>query len=80
MVEPDGRIEQVKGVTYKLERFLGSTSMAEIEDVVAANTQSESTQLERCLYHIIIYLAPGDYHHFHSPTDWTVNTRRHFPG
>lgn len=80
MVEPDGRIEQVKGVTYKLERFLGSTSMAEIEDVAAADMQSESTQLERCLYHIIIYLAPGDYHHFHSPTDWTVNTRRHFPG
>ena len=80
MVEPEGCIEQVKGVTYKLERFLGSTSMAEIEDVAVANTQSESTQLERCLYHIIIYLAPGDYHHFHSPTDWTVNTRRHFPG
>jgi phosphatidylserine decarboxylase len=22
----------------------------------------------------------GDYHHFHSPADWTVAARRHFPG
>ena len=80
VVESSGHIEQVKGVTYKLEKFLGSTSMAEIADVAAVKMQSESTQLEKYLYHIVIYLAPGDYHHFHSPADWTVNTRRHFPG
>jgi len=27
-----------------------------------------------------LYLAPGDYHCFHSPVDWVVETRRHFPG
>nr|VZI38601.1 unnamed protein product [Spirometra erinaceieuropaei] len=32
------------------------------------------------LYHCTIYLAPGDYHCFHSPTDWSVHMRRHFPG
>jgi len=32
------------------------------------------------LYHCVIYLAPGDYHCFHSPTDWRVSHRRHFPG
>ena len=32
------------------------------------------------LYYCVIYLAPGDYHRFHSPVDWTVDTRRHFPG
>ncbi|KAF6772225.1 hypothetical protein AHF37_09133 [Paragonimus kellicotti] len=32
------------------------------------------------LYHILIYLSPGDYHRFHSPTDWTIFMRRHFPG
>eukprot|EP01098_Paradermamoeba_levis_P011415 TRINITY_DN4883_c0_g1_i1.p1 TRINITY_DN4883_c0_g1~~TRINITY_DN4883_c0_g1_i1.p1 ORF type:complete len:348 (-),score=65.96 TRINITY_DN4883_c0_g1_i1:329-1372(-) len=32
------------------------------------------------LFHIAIYLAPGDYHGLHSPTDWTINFRRHFPG
>lgn len=32
------------------------------------------------LYHCIIYLAPGDYHCFHSPVDWEVRFRRHFSG
>lgn len=32
------------------------------------------------LYNCIIYLAPGDYHRFHSPADWTVKHRKHFPG
>jgi len=32
------------------------------------------------LFHCIIYLAPGDYHKFHSPADWTLTFRRHFPG
>ncbi|CAK6440049.1 unnamed protein product [Pipistrellus nathusii] len=80
----NSEVEQVKGVTYSLESFLGPrTSVEDLPFPPAASHSFRSQLVTREgneLYHCVIYLAPGDYHCFHSPTDWTVSHRRHFPG
>ncbi|XP_072227707.1 phosphatidylserine decarboxylase proenzyme, mitochondrial isoform X1 [Leuresthes tenuis] len=76
----NSEVEQVKGVTYSLESFLGpqmkkgnDPSSSSFQELLLSSPDSE-------LFHVVIYLAPGDYHCFHSPTDWKVVLRRHFPG
>lgn len=32
------------------------------------------------LHSIIFYLAPGDYHRYHCPVDFTAKSRLHIPG
>lgn len=81
-----GVVEQVKGVNYALKGFLGPVTWNG-SDMVDSSRVTD-TQYQECLdikpghslYHCIIYLAPGDYHRFHSPVDWSIQYRRHFPG
>lgn len=86
----EGVLEQVKGVTYSLQGFMGPLeglacrkyhpcASMEPEDL-AEYTKAFVCNPQNKLYYSVIYLAPGDYHRYHSPTDWTVKTRRHFPG
>lgn len=80
----DGILEQVKGVTYSLRGFLGPQNWNGDSDINQISDSEYQQQLglhpDNELFHCIIYLAPGDYHRFHSPTHWTVYRRRHFPG
>lgn len=72
------KIEQVKGVTYSLEEFLGENKWSKTNGMNYYNSllKNKNNILHQC----IIYLAPGDYHRFHSPCDWTSSFRRHFSG
>ncbi|XP_018600313.1 phosphatidylserine decarboxylase proenzyme, mitochondrial isoform X2 [Scleropages formosus] len=79
-------VEQVKGVTYSLETFLGPQTWTERlapkkkEEDLTSFQDLLVTKEGNELFHCVVYLAPGDYHCFHSPTDWRVAHRRHFPG
>jgi len=78
-----GMMEQVKGVSYSLNEFLGPAYWKNGVEVQSEPVEFEKSLLlkkDTDLYHCVIYLAPGDYHCFHSPVEWTVNFRRHFPG
>ncbi|KAJ3666274.1 hypothetical protein Zmor_001727 [Zophobas morio] len=76
------QVEQVKGVTYSLENFLGANTW--LNNNNGSNDYRVSllhhTHRENTLYQCVIYLAPGDYHRFHSPAEWKPTLRRHFHG
>jgi len=57
------------------EDFAGAPSNAPWWSPISAPSKPPTT-----LYYMVVYLAPGDYHRFHSPVSWVVNTRRHFAG
>ena len=84
------RVEQVKGVTYDIADFLGTyEGQGERGDSKKENSVDrinsmamEGTNQEKgtCVFHVVIYLSPGDYHRLHSPADLNVQELRHFPG
>jgi len=43
-------------------------------------TPFSSPSTSNKLFYVVVYLAPGDYHRFHSPVSWVCSTRRHFAG
>ncbi len=81
-----GYLEQVKDVHYSLNYFLGLESAEGSYRGVHASAPStgpfllENRDGSTALFQWVVYLSPGDYHRFHSPVEWTIKTRRHFPG
>lgn len=75
-----GRVGNVKGINYAVDNFLGRPIHSNGFYSAPATGSSITLKAHHRLYSVVIYLAPGDYHRFHSPTNWTVQRRRHFSG
>jgi len=67
----------VKGIEYRLGEFLTGINSYKIKDEVLESMKRNPANK---LYQIILYLAPGDYHRFHSPADCQFKTRNHIIG
>ncbi len=67
--ENDYMIEQVKGIKYPVEQLLDMITEDELKEFKTKN-----------MYYCVFYLAPGDYHRYHSPAEMLVNKRKHIPG
>jgi len=80
-VDPDsGLVHQVKGVSYSLRKFVGCYPDGSSPHTKPPTTKQSLEKSGNKLYECVMYLAPKDYHRFHSPVNWTLHQRRHFPG
>lgn len=61
----NGRLEQIKGKTYTVARFLGD--------------HEHARRYERGVF-FNLYLSPQDYHHVHSPVGGSIVRSVHIPG
>ncbi|KAF8359832.1 psd-1 [Pristionchus pacificus] len=62
----DDKVEFVKGHDYNVKEFLGDVEI--------------KPKAGHDLYQLVVYLAPGNYHAFHSPAKWSAEHIRHYPG
>ena len=67
----------VKGINYKIGELISGENVYQIQGETLQNIKKTKTNK---LYQCILYLAPGDYHRFHSPVDMIVKKRIHIYG
>ncbi|KAF9221233.1 phosphatidylserine decarboxylase [Gyrodon lividus] len=75
-VEQEGSLQEILAHDASVVREMGvPESLGRKRSISGTSVREGNT-----LYFTVIYLAPGDYHRFHSPTAWVVEKRRHFVG
>lgn len=76
-VAQEGSLQEILAHDVSVAREMGvAPSLGERKRSISGRSVRNGNKL----YFTVIYLAPGDYHRFHSPTAWVVEKRRHFFG
>lgn len=66
--------------TAKGSKSSFSKELSVAQDLAPTPLGDTKVSSNKQLYFSVIYLAPGDYHRYHSPTNWVTTLRRHFIG
>ena len=74
-------MECIKGNAYTVDEFWqGYNETANCGLTLTRDIVSAAKARGKKMLWMVIYLAPGDYHRYHSPADFTASYRRHLPG
>lgn len=75
-------IDCIKGNTYPVDEFWFGFKETRSDGLLTPMQRIiEETKMRRGkIMFMVVYLAPGDYHRFHSPATFIAQYRRHLPG
>lgn len=74
----DSTIDCVKGRSYRLDEFM--LGVRDEEDKTVPGLIKNVLDRGNKLFYMVIYLAPSDYHRFHSAAIFNAEYRRHIAG